>query len=140
MSQSLKTLYKDLRSDIIINGRIATGYKILRGVKQGDALSCILFIMCMEPLLRNIDENQNIEQLDSVALESSLPKSYAYADDVNVVLKNNPNGLQEIFNEYGRLTRASGLELNADKTEIMQLNRRNLNENDVMEQSFDINY
>ena len=135
-----KTLYKDLRSDIIINGKIATGYKLLRGVKQGDALSCILFIMCMEPLLRNIDESQNIEQLDSVALESPLPKSYAYADDVNVVLKNNPNGLQEIFNEYGRLTRASGLELNADKTEIMQLNRRNLNENDVMELSFDINY
>ena len=43
-------LYKDLSSDIIINGSTVRGYRILRGVKQGDALSCILFIMCIEPL------------------------------------------------------------------------------------------
>ena len=34
-----QTLYSELRSDIIINGRIAEGFKILQGVKQGDALS-----------------------------------------------------------------------------------------------------
>ena len=42
-----RTLYSELSTDIIINGRIETGFKILRGVKQGDALSCIIFIMCM---------------------------------------------------------------------------------------------
>ena len=51
------TLYKDLNSKIILNGRAVNGYDILKGVKQGDALSCILFIMCMEPLLRNMKEN-----------------------------------------------------------------------------------
>ena len=53
-------LYNDLRSDIIINGTVKLGYRILRGVKQGDALSCVLFIMCMEPLIRNIKHNENI--------------------------------------------------------------------------------
>ena len=133
-----KILYSELRSDIIVNGRIVEGYNILRGVKQGDALSCILFIMCMEPLLRNIEENQLIEALSSETLVSTLPKTYAYADDVNVIAKNSPNGLQEIFNEYGRLTEASGLELNADKTELMHLKKR-LN-NDVTELNFDVNY
>ena len=40
-------LYKGLKSDIILNGKVIDGYSILKGVKQGDALSCVLFIMCM---------------------------------------------------------------------------------------------
>ena len=49
-----RILYSELRSDILVNGTVVKGYKILRGVKQGDALSCVLFIMCMEPLIRNV--------------------------------------------------------------------------------------
>ena len=129
-----QTLYSELRSDIIINGRIAEGFKILRGVKQGDALSCVLFIMCMEPLLRNIEVNPLIECLVSREL-GPLPKAYAYADDVNSIITNNPVAVQELFIEYGRLTAASGLELNADKTEIMRLNSRHQNK-----VTFNINY
>jgi hypothetical protein len=97
------------------------GFKILRGVKQGDALSCILFIMCMEPLSRNIEVNENITPLVSENLQSRLPKSYTYADDLNGCIKNTRKALQELFNEYSRLTDISGLELNADKTEIIRL-------------------
>ena len=120
-----KILYKDLSSDILINGKICKGYRILRGVKQGDALSCILFIICMEPLLRNIEANDNIEPIISREL-GRLPKAYAYADDVNATVKNNLSTLQSIFDEYAKLTRVSGLELNADKTEIMRLSRAEL--------------
>ena len=94
---------------------------IKRGVKQGDALSCIIFIICMEPLLRNIEANQNIEAISSTTLNRMLPKVYAYADDVNATIKDSAAGLQALFREYERLTRMSGLELNADKTELMLL-------------------
>ena len=47
-------LYKELKSNIILNKKVIDGYKILKGVKQGDALGCVLFIICMEPLLRNV--------------------------------------------------------------------------------------
>ena len=116
-------LYSDLRSDIIVNGKILTGYKILRGVKQGDALSCILFIICMEPLLRNIEMNVQIEKLTSITV-GDLPKAYAYADDVNAVVKNKLSSVQAIFDEYSKLSRISGLVLNAEKTELMRLNHR----------------
>jgi hypothetical protein len=52
-----KLLYKDLRNDILINGKIGTGYNLGNGVKQGDALSCSLFILAMEPLIRNINNS-----------------------------------------------------------------------------------
>ena len=115
-----RILYKDLKTDIIINQRIVPGFKVKRGVKQGDALSCILFIMCMEPLIRNIENNRNIGSINSVQINSALPNVYAYADDINVVTNNDAASVQEVFKEYERLTKLSGLELNADKTEIMR--------------------
>ena len=38
--------------------------------------------MCMEPLLRNIDRNEEISPPRSRLLNVDLPKSYAYADIV----------------------------------------------------------
>ena len=73
-----RILYSDLRSDIIVNGKVVKGYNILRGVKQGDALSCVLFIMCVEPLLRNIEKNVVIEPIISTSLAAPLPKVYAF--------------------------------------------------------------
>ena len=116
-----KVLYKGLNTDILINGRIVKGFSVKRGVKQGDALSCIIFIMCMEPLLRNIEANEEIRPLESQILNTPLPKVYGYADDLNLTVKCEVNTVQEVFKEYERLTKQSGLELNADKTEIMKI-------------------
>ena len=118
------TLYKDLNSNIILNGKIVNGYRILKGVKQGDALSCILFIMCMEPLLRNLNENDGIERVTSPILDVVIPKSFGYADDVTVVINNSLGCVQEIFREYEIFSKASGLILNAEKTEILGFNHR----------------
>lgn len=112
-------LYHDLRSDIIVNGKVVPGFRILRGVKQGDSLSCVLFIMCMEPLIRNIESNQEIEPIYSHKLGSNLPKCYGYADDITGAMKRTRDSIQNLFNEYERLTNWSGLQLNADKTEIL---------------------
>jgi hypothetical protein len=71
----------------------------------------------MEPLLRNIERNNQIEPIVSNNL--TFPKVVGYADDVNGMIKKTRNGLKQIFVEYERLTKQSGLELNADKTELM---------------------
>ena len=128
-----ETLYKDLSSNILLNGRAVTGYKSLKGVKQGDALSCILFIICMEPLMRNLKENNVIEPIKSQKLTINLPKNYGYADDVTVILKRTIEGVQEIFNVYEKFSKASGLILNADKTELLcfNSNRRVINDFDI---------
>ena len=129
-------LYKDLRSDIVVNSGIHKGYRINRGVKQGDALSCILFIMCMEPLIRNIESNPNIEPVRSRSLDSDLPKALAYADDVSNIIANNATSLQGIFSEYERLTKKSGLQLNADKTDFLSIRSPNLQHLNARQLSF----
>jgi hypothetical protein len=119
-------LYKDLENDILINGRIGKGYKIKNGVKQGDALSCSLFILAMEPLIRNITENGTIQAVHSQRLNFTWPKLVAYADDITILTHNRQEAVAEIFTEYHRLTRASGLVLNADKTEKFDIFSRNV--------------
>jgi exonuclease III len=124
-----KTLYNKITARILINGFFSESIEIRRGVKQGDALSCALFILCIDPLLRNINKNENIKEItiskNKVINKDLLFKGAAYADDISVICKK--VSIQFVFQEYQRLTCRSGLELNADKTEILILNK---NENE----------
>ena len=49
-------LYKNQKVDIAVNGDVIEGYQIKNGVKQGDALSCILFILSIDPLIWNVEK------------------------------------------------------------------------------------
>ncbi len=112
-----KLLYADLKNDIIINGKVGKGYSIGNGVKQGDALSCSLFLLAIEPVIRNINKNADITQIHNERINYTWPKVVAYADDITVITTNSAGSAKEVFKEYERLTLASGLKLNADKTE-----------------------
>ena len=117
------TLYTDLSSKIILNGKVVDGYSILKGVKQGDALSCILFIICMEPLIRNIKHNNEVENITSAELPIQIPKVYGFADDITIAAKRSVRGVQSIFDEYEAFSKESGLILNADKTDVLCFNK-----------------
>jgi hypothetical protein len=114
-------LYKDLVNDIIINGNTGAKFNICNGVKQGDALSCSLFILAIEPVIRNIQANQEIIPVRCNRLNFTWPKVLAYADDITVLTRNNHHSVQAIFTEYEKLSQASGLFLNADKTELFNI-------------------
>jgi hypothetical protein len=119
-------LYRDLRNDILINGTIGGGYRIGNGVKQGDALSCSLFLLAIEPVIRNIEANQLIEPVTDNRLQYQWPKTLAYADDITVITRNSQACVQAIFSEYELLTKASGIRLNADKTEKFDVTSVNI--------------
>jgi hypothetical protein len=119
-----KTLYNDISARILINGFMSNAIKIERGVKQGDALSCAIFIICIDPLLRNLNKNEQIKQVKINQRNGTRIKfkSAAYADDISIICMNTEQSVKQVFLEYERLTNGSGLELNADKTEILNLN------------------
>jgi len=116
-----KLLYKELQNDILINGQTGTSFEIKNGVKQGDALSCSLFILAVEPIIRNLQHNEHIQAASCNRIRFTWPKVLAYADDISVITKNSHRSIQAIFTEYERLSKASGLYLNADKTELFNI-------------------
>ena len=120
--QFFSTLYADNTATVQINGHLSDYLPIKRGVKQGDALSCALFILAIDPLIRNIEANSTIPAIKIPLLDGSNVsfKTLAYADDI-AVLSSSGTSLQNIFCEYERLYYASGLRLNAGKTELLFL-------------------
>jgi exonuclease III len=119
-----RTIYKDITAKILINGHLSRIIRILRGMKQGDALSCAIFIICIDPLIRNLNSHNEIKAIElttSITGENVNYKAGAFADDVGAVCKGDIKSVQNVFTQYEKLTRKSGLELNADKTEILVL-------------------
>ena len=125
-----QTLYTNITARILINGFASESIKIERGVKQGDALSCAIFIICIDPLIRNLNENRRIKEVkirrNNKTIDEIEFKSAAYADDISVICEKSSDCVQQVFYEYERLTRRSGLELNADKTEILNMNNKKI--------------
>ncbi len=103
---------------IIENLKVGPGRQLYT-VAQRDALSCAIFILCIDPLKRNLDKNSKIKPitLTSKFLKITIQhKASGFADDVSIVCCNDQDSIKEIFREYQRLTNRSGLTLNADKT------------------------
>jgi hypothetical protein len=80
----------------------------------------------MEPLLRNIAKDNTITAVKSRTKNYTWSKIIGYADDVTIITENTNNSVKLIFHEYERLTKASGLKLNADKTEKLNKTSHNV--------------
>jgi len=91
-------------------------FPIRNGLKQGDALSPLLFNFALDCLIRRVQVNQ-----DGLKL-SGTQQLLAYADDVNILggsvdtVKKNAEAL--VF-----ATKEIGLEVNAHKTKYMAVSR-----------------
>jgi len=113
----VKTLYTKLTADVMVNGIRYGLLKILKGVKQGDSLSCVLFILCMEVLIKNIERNDNIVGIE---INNTVVKQSIFADDLSPLVKT-IDSINEIFKEYSKFSSFSGIKLNNSKTEILPL-------------------
>ena len=132
-AQVFQTLYEKQKVTIINGGEEAGHYTIKKGVKQGDSLSCIIFIAVMEMLLKKLND-LDIEKFEHKGM--TWPTAIGYADDITIIMRNEQD-IQKIFDVYEDFRKATGLRLNADKTELHGLNH-NLDQIKVRYDSKDI--
>jgi hypothetical protein len=91
-------------------------FPIRNGLKQGDALSPLLFNFALDLAIRRVQGNQDILKLNGTH------QLLAYADDVNILggsiraVKGNAETLLVAAKEIG-------LEVNTDKTKYMVMSR-----------------
>jgi hypothetical protein len=101
-------------------------FNIHNGLRQGDALSTILFNLVLEAALLKIDLRGNIS--------TRTKQLCAYADDV-VIIARTQNALKETFITLQKEAEKQGLIINTSKTKYMKLTRKT----NVTKQDMEVN-
>ena len=125
----LKTLYKNARSSVLTNGYQSCYFDISRGIRQGDALSALLFIIQFEPLMEKIRTDQQIQGI-SINLphinETVSSKGCQYVDDSNSLLRGS-NSVDKFYHVINKYEQTSGSKVNVDKTVCIAVKENLLN-------------
>ena len=120
MTLLIKIAYKNINTRVMLNSGLTDNITVTRSVRQGCPLSMALYIMASEPLLRNINEDRNLE---GIAIdERKKLRVTAYADDTTIFIENNNDEriFQDIFNSYEK---ASGAKINKEKTKELKIGK-----------------
>jgi len=117
-TNTIRALYENGETVIIINGVISTPYKVTRGVRQGDPLSCLIFNLAIESLASMLRSSD----LQGLRIEGDVERliTTLFADDTTVYLSENDSfeELQEVLRKW---CRGSGAKFNVKKTVILPM-------------------
>jgi hypothetical protein len=108
----IKMSLTETYSIVQIGKNMSDRFPIRNGLKQGDALSPMLFNFALEYTNRRVQVKQNGLK------QNGTHQLLAYADDVNLP-GGNIHTLKENAEALVAVTREIGLELSADKTKYM---------------------
>ena len=116
-------LFRDAGSHLLINGYKSKKIKLKSGTRQGDPISRDVFILVMNPLLEFLNACNLIRKYESRSKKEFL--TLAYMDDLNYVTQS-ISGLMNALFYIKKFGKASGLQMNMQKTKGKFFNKKNI--------------
>ena len=114
----MERLYKHATSQITVNGAMSQDVKIRRGVRQGDPLSCVLYVCSIEPLAAKLQELSGVKA--TLGEGEVTYKCDLFADDLVTLLKG-PGDYAHVLQSLETYGRASNARVNKDKCVSLQI-------------------
>ena len=114
----VKVFYNDIVSCVQINGKYSEYFAINRGVRQGDALSAYLFLLCGEVMSKMLYENDIIKGIKIKDEEAFLSQ---FADDTALFLDGSKESFEQCIQILSTFAKLSGLTINFEKTVVVWL-------------------
>ena len=117
--KTIKALYRNAKTQVAINGFFSKPYQILRGIRQGDPLSCALFDLGIEPLACMIRNDPNIKGITISGIPDPIKANF-FADDTNLYLSRTDSFdyVREFLKDWCQV---AGAKFNIEKTEIIPI-------------------
>ena len=117
--KTIKHLYKDASTSVLINGILSDPFIVNRGVRQGDGLSCLIFDIGIEPLAAAIRNSQ----IRGIKIENAPEniKCKLFADDTMVYLHESDDFETLENHALKPWCEVSGAVFNTAKTEIIPI-------------------
>jgi len=112
----IKTFLTETYSRVRVGKNLSDMFPINNGLKQGDALTPLLFNFALECAITRVQVNQ-----DGLKLNGTH-QLLVYADDVNI-LGGSVHTVKENVKALIVASKETGLEVNADKTKYMVMSR-----------------
>ncbi len=116
----INVMYSGSKSCVMNNGYSSTFFSLSNGVHQGCPLSALLFIIVVETLAENIRNDKNIK---GVKVNNEEVKISLLADDTTLFLKD-IDSLRKVLNTMEMFMKCSGLKINKNKTQILQVGKK----------------
>ena len=125
-------LFRTSSSSTLLNGRHGPSFSHARGVRQGDPLSPMLFILAMDPLQRLLDQATQHGILTPLPLTAAKWRASMYADVAAIFI--NPKledveALKIILQAFGSF---SGLHINLEKSSVHPIRCENIDLDHVL--------
>jgi len=116
----ISTLYNGAFMWVLVNDFLSKPIPLERGVRQGDALSPMLYVLCVEVLACKIRASRDIEGFLLPGAGGLQFKVTQYADDTTAFVKNE-RSFHALFNIISDFQKGSGAKLNRTKTQTLWL-------------------
>ena len=105
-----EAMYENTKARVVVGSGMSNKFQVNIGLRQGSALSPLLFIFVMELIIRKISTTYALRKI-------------MHADDLVIVAEHREE-LQGALEEWNDMCKKHGLNMNLDKTEVMWVGKQ----------------
>jgi ribonuclease HI len=123
---NIRRIYESAETSVMVNNYPSNNYKVERGCRQGDPMSCLIYDIAIEPLGNLLRQSK----LEGIKLFDEVERALVlmFADDTAIVMNENDD-IKEVNRCTELFCKASTAKFNDKKEEILAVGTEQFREN-----------